>query len=145
MPVVKKSALVAFSAEKMFDLVNDIESYPRFLPWCHASKIKTKTKEIACAEIVVSRIGIRQKFSTCNYLHPYERIDIKLKDGPFTMLDGYWRFISLRDDACKVELQLKFEFSGKMINKAFGAVFNQIANTLVDSFCKRAVEIYDGR
>ena len=145
MPVVKKSALVAFSSEQMFDLVNDVASYPRFLPWCHASRILTKTEEKTCAEIVVARIGIRQKFSTCNLLHPYERIDIKLKEGPFTRLDGYWRFSRLRKDACKVELLLKFEFSGKMIDKAFGTIFNQIANTLVDSFCKRAIEIYDNR
>jgi len=90
-------------------------------------------------------VGIKQKFSTCNTLYPYERIDIHLKEGPFTHLDGHWRFTELRADACKVELELEFRFSGKLINSAFGAVFGQIASTLVTAFCKRADEVYGGK
>ncbi len=142
MPGVKKSALVMHSAEQMFDLVNDVESYPQFLPWCSATTLLSRDDKELCGELEVSRVGIRQRFSTCNILHPYERIDIRLRDGPFQELSGCWRFNALRDDACKVELELDFEFSGKLINTAFGAVFRQIADTLVDAFCRRADEVY---
>jgi len=126
----------------MFELVNDVESYPQFLPWCQSGKLLSRTETELCGEMEVAKAGIRQRFSTCNKLHPYERIEINLKEGPFRQLQGEWRFIPLRDDACKVELELEFSFSGALINKAFGAVFNQIANTLVDAFCKRANEVY---
>lgn len=141
MPVVHKSALVAHSAEEMFELINDVESYPRFLPWCRSTRLLSRDEKQLCGELEVSRIGISQTFATCNELHPYERIEIKLQDGPFKRLHGEWRFRALREDACKVELELDFEFSGKLINSAFGAVFSQIANTLVDAFCKRADEV----
>ena len=144
MPVVKKSALVTHTANQMYDLVNDVESYPEFLPWCRSTKLLSHNENEMCAELEVARVGIRQKFSTCNTLHPHERIDLRLKDGPFRNLQGSWRITPLREDACKVELELEFEFSGKLINTAFGAVFNQIANTLVDAFCKRADEVYSG-
>ncbi|MES9869309.1 MAG: type II toxin-antitoxin system RatA family toxin [Sedimenticola sp.] len=142
MPVVKKSALVAHSAGQMFELVNDVESYPQFLPWCHSGQLLSRDGDELCGQIEVARAGVRQKFSTCNRLHPYDRIEIRLKEGPFKQLKGEWRFTALREDACKVELELHFQFSGALINKAFGAVFNQIANNLVDAFCKRASEVY---
>lgn len=142
MPVVHKSALVAHSAEQMFDLVNDVESYPRFLPWCRSTELLSRNDEQLCGRLEVARAGISQKFSTCNRLHPFNRIEIALQEGPFKALHGEWRFTALREDACKVELELDFEFSGRLINTAFGAVFSQIANTLVDAFCKRADEVY---
>ncbi len=144
MPVVQKSALVAHSAAEMFELINDVESYPQFLPWCKSTQLLSRNEEELCGRLEVSRIGISQTFSTCNRLFPYERIVIRLQDGPFKRLQGEWRFTVLREDACKVELELDFEFSGKLINSAFGAVFSQIANTLVDAFCKRADEVARG-
>ncbi len=141
MPVVRKSALVAHSAAEMFELINDVESYPEFLPWCRSTKLLSRDDEFLCGELEVVRVGVRQTFSTCNRLYPYERIDIELQEGPFKKLQGGWRFTALREDACKVELALDFEFSGKLIDKAFSAVFGQIANTLVDAFCKRADEV----
>ncbi|MES9902855.1 MAG: type II toxin-antitoxin system RatA family toxin [Sedimenticola sp.] len=145
MPVVHKSALVAHSASEMFELANDFESYPQFLPWCHSTRLISREGEYLCAELEVARMGVRQKFSTRNRLYPYERIVIELQEGPFKRLSGEWRFTTLREDACKVELELDFSFSGKLINKAFGAVFSQIASTLVDSFCKRADEVHSGK
>jgi ribosome-associated toxin RatA of RatAB toxin-antitoxin module len=142
LPIVKKSALVLHSAAEMYDLVADVESYPQFLPWCRSTRLISLDENRMCAELEVARTGIRQTFSTCNRLYPYERMDIDLQDGPFRQLTGGWRFTALKEDASKVELELNFEFSGKLINTAFGAVFNQIANTLVDSFCKRADEVY---
>jgi ribosome-associated toxin RatA of RatAB toxin-antitoxin module len=90
----------------------------------------------------VGRLGISQSFTTCNRFKVGEWMELDLEDGPFRRLHGLWSFWALREDACKVELELDFEFSGKLIDKAFGAVFEQIANTLVDAFCKRAEEVY---
>jgi ribosome-associated toxin RatA of RatAB toxin-antitoxin module len=140
--VVKKSALVGHSADQMFELVSDVESYPDFLPWCHSTRLLSRSETEVCAELEVARVGIHQTFSTCNRLHPPERMEIALHKGPFRNLNGGWRFTPLRDDACKVELELEFEFTGKLINIAFGKVFSQIANTLVDAFCKRSDEVY---
>ena len=142
MPVVSKSALVPFSAAQMYALVYDFESYPDFLPWCHASRLISRTEEEICGELEVARMGIRQTFSTRNKLVKNERMDIELIEGPFRKLRGGWKFTPLREDACKIELVLDFEFSGRLINSAFGKVFSQIANTLVDAFCKRAEEVY---
>ncbi|MEJ2590611.1 MAG: type II toxin-antitoxin system RatA family toxin [Candidatus Thiodiazotropha sp.] len=142
MPVVNKSALVYHSAQEMYELVCDFESYPEFLPWCSSSRLISRTPEEICGELEVSRVGIRQRFSTCNRLVTNERMDIQLRDGPFRKLEGGWRFSALQADACKVELVLDFEFAGRLIDAAFGRVFNQIASTLVDAFCKRADELY---
>jgi ribosome-associated toxin RatA of RatAB toxin-antitoxin module len=142
MPVVKKTALVHHSAAEMYRLVCDFEAYPEFLPWCSDSRLLSHSEEEICGELEVSRVGIRQRFSTCNRLLKNERMDIQLREGPFRKLEGGWRFHALRSDACKVELELDFEFAGRLIDAAFGRVFNQIANTLVDAFCKRADEVY---
>ncbi|MCU7827544.1 MAG: type II toxin-antitoxin system RatA family toxin [Candidatus Thiodiazotropha sp. (ex Myrtea sp. 'scaly one' KF741663)] len=144
MPVVNKSALVHHSAQQMYDLVCDFESYPDFLPWCSESRLISRNSEQICGELEVSRVGIRQRFSTCNQLVENERMDILLRDGPFRKLEGGWRFHALQPGACKVELVLDFEFAGRLIDAAFGRIFNQIANTLVDAFCKRADELYKG-
>jgi len=142
MALVKKSALVPYSAERMFTLIYDVGSYPRFLPWCSAAQVLSEDDEKICGRIEISRLGIHQTFSTCNRYERPHRMDIALLDGPFRKLHGGWRLSALREDACKVELELEFEFSGKLIDRAFGAVFSQVANSLVDAFCKRADEVY---
>lgn len=142
MAIVKKSALVPYSAAQMFNLVYDVAAYPQFLPWCARARVISETEDRICGQIEVARMGIHQTFSTCNSFERHGRMDISLLDGPFRRLHGGWRFTALREDACKVELELDFEFSGRLIDKAFGAVFNQIANTLVDAFCKRAEDVY---
>ena len=144
MAIVSKSALVPYAAEQMYRLVNDMEAYPDFLPWCRAARVISHTEEEMCGEMEVARAGIRQRFSTCNQLVPNERIEIRLREGPFHKLCGTWVFNALAEDACKVELTMEFEFAGRLIDRAFGAVFNHIAATLVDAFCKRAEEIYSG-
>lgn len=141
MALVEKSALVLKPAETLFEIVNDVERYPEFLPWCKGGRLLSRTDSQLCGQITVSKAGVRQSFSTCNQLYPYERIDIKLKEGPFRTLQGSWHFLKLRDDACKVSLRLEFEFSSGLMDKAFGVVFAQIANSLVDAFCKRANEL----
>jgi len=141
---VEKSALVPYSAQQMFDLVADVESYKNFLPWCSNSRrVSTGEKEM-CGWIEVSRLGITQDFSTCNELYPPSRMTLALNEGPFKRLQGEWQFLVLREDACKVTLVMEFEFSGRLINAAFGKVFHQVANSLVESFVKRAGEVYGG-
>ncbi len=144
MPTVKRSALVPHSSAQMFNLVIDMASYPDFLPWCHSTRVLSSTQDRLCGQIEVARLGIHQTFSTCNRYQRDRRMDIELLDGPFRTLTGGWVFTALAENACKVELELDFEFRGGLIDKAFGAVFSQIANTLVDAFCKRADEVYRG-
>lgn len=144
MAIVSKSALVHHSAAQMFQLVKDVESYPIFLPWCQATRILRREDNCICAELVVARLGIRQTFSTCNHYVENEWMDLNLLAGPFKHMRGRWSFLPLRADACKVSLTMDFEFAGALIDKAFGTVFNQIANSLVDAFCKRADEVYRG-
>ena len=142
MPVVEKSALVAHTAHQMYELVVDVARYEEFLPWCSRSTLLEKSEDRVCGELEVTNIGIRQTFSTCNKLIPDERVDIALREGPFTRLEGGWQFIALREDACKVVLRLEFEFAGKLMNMAFNAFFTKMADSLVESFCKRADEVY---
>ena len=135
---------MAFSDQQMFDLVKDVDRYVEFLPWCGGSELLSEEGNRICGRIDVERVGIRQSFTTCNVCHPPGRMEIELQEGPFKSLSGSWEFIALREDACKVVLTLDFEFSGKLINAAFGKVFHQIANTMVESFCQRARVVYGG-
>jgi len=145
MTVIHKSALVPYSTAQMYDVINDIESYPEYLPWCSSARLISLIDNEQIGELEVSRAGIRQKFTTCNHLYPYEKIEIRLQEGPFSKLEGAWKLTELRADACKVELMLEFEFAGRLLNSAFGKVFGQIATTLVDAFCKRLHEVHGGK
>jgi ribosome-associated toxin RatA of RatAB toxin-antitoxin module len=139
---LKRSALVPYSARQMFELVNNIEDYPRFLPWCQSSQILSSTEEEVTAKLEINWKGMRKTFTTRNKLQPYHQMEMDLVDGPLKRLDGLWNFYPLNDHACKVTLDLEFEFAGSFIDKLFEPVFQHIANTLVDSFCKRAIELY---
>lgn len=142
MTLVQKSALVKFSAQQMFDLVNDIESYPRFLPWCVGSRIIKREDDCVEAELIISKGGFKKSFSTRNKIDMGGRITVSLLQGPFSHLEGVWNFMPLREDASKISLDLEFEMSGVLANLAFGAVFNQICNTMVASFTDRAKDVY---
>ncbi|WP_374615549.1 type II toxin-antitoxin system RatA family toxin [Thauera aminoaromatica] len=139
---IKKSALVAYSAARMYALVADIEAYPQFLPWCRSTRILARNGDELRASIEMAKGAVNKSFSTCNRLQANKMIEMRLIDGPFRHLEGYWRFEGLGEDACRVSLDLEFEFSSTLLRLAIGPIFNQIANTLVDSFCKRAVQIY---
>jgi ribosome-associated toxin RatA of RatAB toxin-antitoxin module len=141
MTVVKKSALVRFSAQQMFDLVNDIEAYPKFLPWCGGSRILNQGEDFVEAELLIAKAGFNKAFSTHNTLQG-DKIMVSLLDGPFSHLQGSWHFLPLREDASKISLNLEFEMSGKLANLAFGTLFNQICNTMVEAFTQRAKTIY---
>ena len=142
MTVVQKSALVKFSAQQMFDLVNDVEAYPKFLPWCSGSRIIKREDDLVEAELLIAKGGFKKSFSTRNKIEQGLSMTISLLNGPFSSLEGKWNFIPLREDASKVSLDLEFELSGKLASLAFGAVFNQICNTMVSSFTARAKEVY---
>ncbi|MGZ8190908.1 MAG: type II toxin-antitoxin system RatA family toxin [Methylococcaceae bacterium] len=142
MTIIQKSALVKFSARQMFDLVNDIEAYPKFLPWCSGSRIIKREDDFVEAELLIAKGGFKKSFSTRNRVDEGGTISISLLDGPFSYLEGVWNFMPLREDASKISLDLEFEMSGKLASLAFGAVFNQICNTMVSSFTNRAKEVY---
>lgn len=145
MPIVNKSALLPYSAAEMYMLVNDIEAYPTFLPWCKSSTIiSVSTDEIkACLDL--SRSGINKSFTTCNRLQKDKMIEMRLVDGPFRHLEGFWRFEGLNETSCKVMFDMEFEFSSRILGLTVGPVFSQITNSLVDAFSKRAVEVYGKR
>ncbi len=141
MSVVEKTALIKVPASLLYEVVNDVDAYPGFLPWCKTSRLLSRTEDELCGEIEVSKAGVTQSFSTCNLLFPHHRIEIRLKEGPFKKLEGAWEFTELSADACKVKLVLEFDFSNALMRGAFGVIFGQIANSLVDAFCKRANEL----
>jgi ribosome-associated toxin RatA of RatAB toxin-antitoxin module len=126
----------------MFELVNNINDYPRFLPWCRKSRIIREDDAEIEAELEIAWSGLHKSFITCNHLHPFERIEISLVEGPFKHLQGRWQFTPLGDEGSRVDLELEFEFSGSWLDRMFEPIFHHMANSLVDAFCKRAMEVY---
>jgi ribosome-associated toxin RatA of RatAB toxin-antitoxin module len=142
MAVVNSSVLVAHSAARMFALVDAVEKYPEFLPWCGSTELIFRDAQITRAIIEINYRGIRQRFSTENAKREPELMQIRLIEGPFKTLDGSWRFIDLNGAGCKIELNLHYEFSNRLLEKLVGPVFGYIANSLVDAFVKRAQSAY---
>jgi len=128
----------------MFDLVAAIEDYPKFLPWCGGVEIRERSGNTVTASVGINYHGVKQSFTTSNENTPSTEIKMKLVDGPFKCLDGVWTFKALREDACKIELDLHYEFSSALLAQLVGPVFGMIANSMVDSFCKRAETVYGG-
>ena len=143
MTTITRSSLVLYTPDQMFDLVNDVEAYPSFLPWCRSSEIISKTDNVISASLDLAKGGIHHIFSTQNTLIHGESIAIALIDGPFQHLEGFWQFGMIGDNqGCRIQLDMDFEFSNRIISMALGPVFTQISGSLVDAFCKRAQEIY---
>jgi ribosome-associated toxin RatA of RatAB toxin-antitoxin module len=143
---IERNALVHYSAAEMYDLVNDVASYASFLPWCKSSAVISETETEMKASIEISKGFMNKTFTTLNRLTKNKRIELELVDGPFKELAGYWEFEALKtEDTCRVSLSLRFEFDNAMMSMAARPVFTQIASSLVDSFCKRAVEVYGER
>ena len=142
MAMVEKSVLIGHSAARMYALVADVDAYPQFLPWCSGTEVRQLDAHRAAATLHVNYHGLRLHFTTENQMDAGALIDIKLVNGPFKHLDGYWRFVALSEQACKIEFQLSYELSGKLVEKIAGPVFNHIANTLVEVFVKRALALY---
>jgi ribosome-associated toxin RatA of RatAB toxin-antitoxin module len=142
MAQVNKSVLVAQPAARMFELVDDVERYVEFLPWCGGSECNFRDDKITRATLHIDYRGIRQSFSTENAKTPPALMQLKLVSGPFRTLEGHWRFTDLNGKGCKVELSLHYEFSSRLLEKLVGPVFGYIANTMVDAFVKRAQALY---
>ncbi|ANQ84744.1 type II toxin-antitoxin system RatA family toxin [Azoarcus olearius] len=139
---VKKLVLIEFTPAQMFDLVDRCEDYPLFLPWCGGADVHERTESVTAATLHINYHGIKAHFSTVNAKRRPTEMDIRLKEGPFTHLHGSWRFTPLGETACKIEFSLHYEFSSRLLEKALGPVFSHIANTFVDSFVKRAAQVY---
>lgn len=142
MTTISKSALVNYSAAQMYKLVDDITAYSEFLPWCGGSQELSRNQDEVRASVAIAYRGLNKSFTTRNLMQTNKMIEMTLIDGPFKHLHGFWRFDFLADDACKVRLDLEYEFSSRLVGLTLGPVFGKIANTLVDSFCQRADVVY---
>ena len=142
MKKISRSALLPYSSKMMFELVNNIESYPEFLPWCGGSSIVESSDSIMVANVVIAKAGVKKSFTTRNTLVPFERIELQLVDGPFKVLFGSWSFHELDADSCKIVLNISFEMKSGVLNIVLSNMFEKITATLVDSFCTRAKDIY---
>ena len=139
---VSRSALLPYSAEKMFNVVADIRSYPDFLKWCDSTEIISETPEEVVAKLIISYSKLNFSFTTRNLIQKGESITMNLVDGPFSSLTGEWLISSLNDSACKVSLEMDFMFDSKITNKLFGGVFERVINDQIDAFQKRAEQLY---
>jgi ribosome-associated toxin RatA of RatAB toxin-antitoxin module len=142
MPSISRSALVMYSVEQMYQLINDIAAYPEFIPDCGDSKIISSNDNEITAALLVSKAGIKKWFTTKNTLKENEEVTLTLVDGPFKNLKGSWTLQPLSEEACKISLHLDYEFSSKVFDLAFGRVFNSLANNMVQAFTQRAKEVY---
>ncbi len=142
MPEVSKTVLVEYMPEDMFRLVDDIERYPEFLPWCTGAKVVSREGGVMRATLAVGFRGVRQSFTTENHNTPPHGIALQLVDGPFKSLDGQWRFNDLNGRGCKIELNLAWTFSSVLLGALVGPVFSHIADTMVEAFVKRAGKVY---
>ncbi len=139
---VNKTVLIGQSADRMYSLVTDVARYPEFLPWCGGVDIYEQTETVLDAKIKIHFKGIEQFFHTRNTNQRPNSIDMQFVDGPFKKFTGQWRFIPLREDACKIEFHLHWEFKSAILDKIIGPVFSYIASTFVDCFVKRAEQLY---
>ncbi|AHJ76990.2 type II toxin-antitoxin system RatA family toxin [Kosakonia quasisacchari] len=142
MPQISRTALVPYSAEQMYKLVNDVKSYPQFLPGCTGSRVLESGPTQMTAAVDVSKAGISKTFTTRNTLDTNQSILMHLVDGPFKSLIGGWKFTPLSAEACRIEFQLDFEFTNKLIELAFGRIFKELAANMVQAFTHRAKEVY---
>lgn len=139
---VEKSVLVAHPPERMFELVDRVEDYPLFLPWCGGTELKWRDAQTTVATIRIAYLGIRQSFTTENAKAPPRTMHITLKEGPFSHLEGDWLFTPLGDAACKIDFRLDYTFSSRVLESLLTPVFSHITNTFVDAFVRRADEVF---
>ncbi len=142
MAEVNKTVLVGYSAEQMYQLVDSVEKYPEFLPWCGGVDLIKRDESLTTATLHIAYHGIKQNFTTENQKTFPTQMNINLKNGPFKHMDGFWHFIPLSPNACKIEFKLNYEFSNAFLDKLIAPVFSHIANTFVDSFVQRAEMIF---
>lgn len=139
---IQRSALLPYPAQALYDLVNDVARYPEFLPWCASTKVIESTDVLMRASLSVAKGPISQELVTRNTLTPGQQIEMNLEKGPFTQLNGLWVFKPLGEKACKISLDLSFDYAGTLVRATLGPLFDQAANTLVDAFCQRAKQLH---
>ena len=137
---VKRSALIAESPARMYELINDIERYPEFVPWCTASRVESRKEGEVVATLTIKRGPLRAEFTTRNLLEPGKRVLMQFVSGPFRVLEGLWTLTPLGDLGCRVELEMRFEFANRVAGTLFAPLFEDTAASLVDAFVKRARE-----
>ncbi len=146
---VKKSVLLWYSAQEMYELVTRVRDYPSFLPWCEKAEVLEESGDQMTARLTLRYAGLHHAFTTRNTHVAGQSVVVTLVDGPFSLLEGQWRFTPLSPPgsppACKVELDLRYAFSSATLQAIVSPVFDRIANTLVDSFVKRAEQVYGAR
>ena len=139
---ISKSAIVPYTPQQMFELVNNIDDYSQFLNWCDSSSILNESGNQITASVQINKSGFKQAFTTINTLTPFQSIEMKLLDGPFDELSGEWRFESLGENAAKVHLELEFSFKSMLLDITISPVFKSIANSQLDAFVDRAKIVY---
>lgn len=144
MTIVKRSRVVPYSCEQMYNLVNEVEHYGEFLPYFSQSEVHHRDEDEVQATLVVAAAGMSKSFTTRNRLQKNKMIEIRLVDGPFSHLEGFWRFDEV-PEGCQISFDLEFDFAGRMLSMLIGPVFEQVSNKMVDAFCDRAKEVYGAR
>ena len=139
---IHRSAIVPYSAHQMFELVADIPSYPKFLPWCGGARILSTQGDEVIASVDIAYSGVHRTFSTRNLLQRDKMMEIQLLEGPFSYLQGFWQFKALDEQSSKISLDLEFDVANRIVGLALTPVFSNIANQLVDRFHRRATELY---
>ncbi|ABD81999.1 type II toxin-antitoxin system RatA family toxin [Saccharophagus degradans] len=142
MAKIERTALVAYSAEQMFSLVNDIESYPQFMAGCTGAEVLARGDGWLEARLDLSRAGFKQSFTTRNTLKPPHSMDLQLVAGPFSAFKGRWQFDALSESACKITFSLEYEFANKLLALAAGKIFEQVASEQVSTLCERARQVF---
>ncbi len=145
MKAISKQALVPYTPAEVYALVNDVAAYSQFLPWCSNSEVLHADADHVHARIEMHRGALRKSFTTRNRIQKDKMIEVRLLEGPFRHLEGYWRFDPLGDRGCRIAFDMQFEFANRLVDATLGPIFQQIARTLVDSFCKRAETVYGKR
>jgi ribosome-associated toxin RatA of RatAB toxin-antitoxin module len=140
---IQRSALVTYSAERMFALVNDIEAYPQFMEGCVSALVLERSPQEVLARLELQKMGIKQAFTTRNSLSPPQSMHMTLVDGPFKFFTGKWEFTSLGADACKVSFELNYEFANSLLSMMAGKWMEAVANEQVEAICRRAKQVYD--
>lgn len=139
---IARSAIVEHAAQQMYALVEDVESYPQFLPWCRAVRVGERSARRTVATLAVGLKGLRYEFTTENENRPHEAIELKLLRGPFRHFAAHWRFAALGERAARIQFAMEYEFAGALVSRALGPLFETIADTMVDAFKRRADAVY---
>ena len=141
MPTIQREKIVPYSPKQIFDLVNQISAYPEFIPYCKSASILKQKQDELHAKLDFAKGGLHKSFTTCNRLQIDKMIEVKLLDGPFQQLEGFWHFESI-PEGCLIRLNMEFEFSNKLVATIFGPLFNAMTNKLVEVFAERAQKMY---